>query len=129
MSVLDNYLTDLNTTLHLTANEKNDIQTYYLQDGDELRDILNNSSISPLQQAARVSDLRDKRNDKIEALLGDVDRRHEFFTVEANYRVALTEAAATGALCPAQTPAPVPTPTDTTPGQAEPIPTPKTPVM
>jgi hypothetical protein len=106
VSVLDHYLQDLNDSLKLSAQEKADIQTYYLADGIQLHDILNDSSLSPLQQAQQVSDLRDKRNDKIEALLSDVDRRRDFFAIEANYRVALTEAAANGALIPAQMPPP-----------------------
>lgn len=123
VSVLDHYLTDLNDTLKLSAEEKKDIQTYYLADGKDLHTIFNDNSISPLQQAQQVSDLRDKRNDKIDALLSDVDRRREFFRVEASYRVALTEAAADGALIPAETPAPAPS--EAAPSQSEAPPSPK----
>jgi hypothetical protein len=116
--VLGNYLKDLDDTLKLSAEEKKDIETYYLADGVELKNLLNDSSLSPLQQAQQVSVLRDQRDDKIANLLADLDRRREFFQVEAKYRVALTEAAADGALVPAQTPAPAPAPTGAAPGQA-----------
>jgi hypothetical protein len=121
--VLDNYLKDLNDTLTLSANEKSEIQNYYLTDAPLLNGILNDPSLSPLQQEQQVSDLRDKRNARIEALLEDVDRRHEFFKVEAAYRVALTDAAADGTLVPAPPPPAAPAPSDIAPGEAEPIPT------
>jgi hypothetical protein len=91
--------------LKLTADEKKEIQTYYLEDGPALEKILNDSSLSPLQQDQQVSDLRDARNAKITSLLGDVDRTQAFFQVESQYRVALIDSAAEGGLLPAQ-PAP-----------------------
>jgi len=121
-TVLDGYLKDLDDALKLSADEKKDIQTYYLADGAQLQSILNDPSLSPLQQDVQVCDLRDKRNAKIEALLQDVDRQRDFFKVEAQYRVALTESAATGGLLPQQTPPPAPTPQSATPGGAEPVP-------
>jgi hypothetical protein len=98
--VLDAYLKDLDDTLGLSANEKTEIQNYYLTDAPKLTGILNDPTLSPLQQEQQVADLRDERNAKIEALLEDTDRRHEFFQVEAAYRVALIEAAADGTLVP-----------------------------
>jgi hypothetical protein len=122
-AIFETYLKDLNDTLKLTPDVQKDIQTYYETDGPHLKDILNDPSLSPLQEDQQVSDLRDQRNAKIVALLQDPDRQREFFKVEAGYRVALIESAADGGLVPAQTPAPAPAPTQTTPGQAEPIPT------
>jgi hypothetical protein len=120
--VLDNYMKELADTLKLTAEEKQDIETYYLADGVLLDNILNNASISPLQQATQVSDLRDARNEKIEALLQDVDRQHEFLQIESRYRVALTELAADGGLVPAQSIPAAPAPSATPPGQTDPTP-------
>jgi hypothetical protein len=114
---------DLTDALKLTAEEKNDIQTYYLADGTVLRDTLNDESLSPLKQAEKVAELRDTRDEKIEALLQEVDRQREFFEVEDRYRVALTEAAMEGGLLPAGALPAVPTPTGTLPGAAEPTPT------
>ena len=121
--VLDAYLKELNDTLSLSPNEKSEIQNYYLTDAPKLTSLLNDPSLSPLQQEEQVSDLRDRRNARIEALLEDVDRRHEFFKVEAAYRVALIDAAADGRLAPAAPPAAAPAPSDIAPGKAEPIPT------
>jgi hypothetical protein len=121
--ILDAYLKELNDTLGLSATEKTEIESYYLTDAPKLNSLLNDPSLSPLQQEEQVSDLRDRRNEKIGALLEGVDRRHEFFKVEAVYRVALVDAAADGTLVPA-TPTPAaPAPSDIAPGEAEPIPT------
>jgi hypothetical protein len=105
-SMLDNYLAELNEALKLSPEEKTDIQSYYLADGAALKSILNGDSLSPQDQAQKVADLRDSRNEKIEALLHDGDRQREFYQVEAKYRVALTEFAADGGLASAQPPAP-----------------------
>ncbi len=121
-TILDNYLKDLGEAFTLSDNEKKAIQSFYLADGILLKNVLNNDSVSPLQQAQQVSDLRDTRNAKIEALLEDVDRQQEFLKVEAHYRVALTELAADGGLIPAGAVPPVAAPTQTPPGKAEPIP-------
>jgi hypothetical protein len=120
---LDDYLKDLTDTLKISDDEKKAIQTYYLADGTLLKNILNNDALSPLQQARQVSDLRDARNAKINALLQDVNRQRAFLEVEAKYRVALTELAADGGLVPAQTPPPAPSAVP--PAQAEKIPTAK----
>jgi len=93
---LDDYIKDLTATLKLTDTEKKKIEAYYVADGVQIKDILNNDALSPLQQAQRVADLRDTRNIKIEALLDDLDRQREFLKIEARYRVALTELAANG---------------------------------
>jgi hypothetical protein len=100
-SLLDTYIKDLADTLKLSANEQTEIQAYYLEDGAQLQKILNDPALSPLQQAQQVSDLRDARDAKIEAVLIGADRVHEFYQVEARYRVALTELAAQGGLVPA----------------------------
>ena len=105
-SKLDNYINELATPLKLTDAEKKEIEGYYVADGDPLKKILNDDTLSPLQQARQVSDLRDARNVKIEALLDDLDRQHEFLKIEARYRVALTELAANGGLVAAPPPAP-----------------------
>jgi hypothetical protein len=101
-SILDNYLADLNDALKLSAQEKQTIQNDYLADGPALKNILNDPALSPLQQARQVADLRQKRDAKIDTLLEDPQRRHDFYEVEARYRVALTESAADGEVAPAQ---------------------------
>jgi len=104
----DEYLKELTDTLKLSDEEKKAIQTYYLSDGMLLKNILNNDAISPLQKAQQVSDVRDARNTKIEALLQDDDRQRAFLKVEAQYRVALTVLAADGGLVPALPPSVAP---------------------
>ena len=124
-SILTSYLDDLSSTLKLSASEKTDIKGYYEADSVPLQNILNDPAISPLKQAQQVSDLRNARNAKIEALLADADRQRDFFQVEANYRVALIESAARGGLTPpGAAPAAVPTPADTAPGDANVSPNP-----
>jgi hypothetical protein len=114
-SVLDDYLKDLTTALKLSDSEKQEIGGYYLDDGAQLRNMLNDDSLSPLQQARLVSDLRDQRNAKIATLLDDLDRQHEFLQIEARYRVALTELAANGGLVAAAPPAAAPAATPPAP--------------
>jgi len=109
---------DLGDALKLNPEEKKDIQAYYLSDGVLLKNILNNDSLSPFQQAQQVGDLRDARNAKIEALLEDADRQHKFFPIEARYRVALTELAAASELVPPP-PAPAAASTNAAPAQTE----------
>ena len=118
----DDYMKDLADALKLSDDEKREIQTYYLADGVLLKNVLNNDSLSPLQQVQKVSDMRDVRNAKIEALLQDVDRKRTFFKVEARYRVALTELAADGGLVPA----PATPPPASAPASAEKSPAAKT---
>jgi hypothetical protein len=107
-SKLDDYIKDLTAALKLTDTEKKRIEAYYVADGVQLKNILNDDTLSPLQQARQVSDLRDTRNIKIESLLDDLDRQHEFRKIEARYRVALTELAANGGIVPPPPPPPVP---------------------
>jgi hypothetical protein len=121
-SVLNDYLAALDDKLKLSADEKKDIQTYYLADGQALDRILNDPTLSPLQQDQQVSDLRDHRNAKIGSLLADVDRNQEFLEVESQYRVPLIESAADGGLLPAEAPPPVPAPSGISPGAADPTP-------
>ena len=102
--LFDAYLKELTAALKLTDSEKKKIQGYYVADGAQIKEILNNDALSPLQQARQVSDLRDVRNIKIKALLDDLDRQSEFLKIEARHRVALTELAANGALVAAQPP-------------------------
>jgi hypothetical protein len=116
---LDAYIATLADDVPLSKDEQTDIKTYYLDDGATLQDILNDASLSPLEQTQQVDDLRHARNDKIAALLHDADRQKEFLLVEANYRVALVELAAKGGLIPATPPPRVPEPTSTTPAQAD----------
>jgi hypothetical protein len=104
-SLFDSYIKDLTTALNLTDAEKQEIKTYYLDDGPELKNILNDETLSPLQQAREVSDLRSARNARIETLLDDWRRQHEFLKIEARYRVALTELAASGGPAAATSPA------------------------
>jgi len=100
------YLDALKTGLKLSDDEQKQVQAFYLADGPTLQNILNDGSLSPLQQAQKVSDLRDARNGKIEALLENSDeRRREFMAIEAQYRVALTELAADGGLVAPPAPA------------------------
>lgn len=102
---LDDYFKDLKATLNLSDSEQKQIETYYANDGDQLKTILNNDTLSPLQQAEQVSKLRDTRNAKIEALLHDLERQREFLKIESRYRVALTELAANGGLVASAPPA------------------------
>jgi hypothetical protein len=104
----DDYLKDLTDRLKLSDDEKKEIESYYLADSTLLKNILNNDSISPLQKTRQVSDLRDTRNARINALLQDADRQQAFIAVEAQYRVALTELAANGGLVSAPPPPLVP---------------------
>jgi len=102
---LDAYMKDLTAELKLSDAEKQQIQSYYVVDGAQMQKILNDDTLSPLQQAQQVSDLRDARNTKIRDLLNDLDRKHAFDEIEAKYRVALTYLAADGQLI-AAAPAP-----------------------
>ncbi len=95
---LDDYIDVLKTELKLSDLEVKTITAYYVTDGDKLKQILNDDTLSPLQQAQQVADLRSERNDKISDLLHDLQRQHAFLDLEAQYRVALTELAANGGL-------------------------------
>jgi len=104
---LDDYISDLATTLKLSDTEKKQIENLYLADGDPMKTVLNNDALSPLQKAQQVADLRTARNTKIEALLQDGDQQAAFQQLEAKYRVALTESAWNGGWVAAP-PAPAP---------------------
>jgi hypothetical protein len=104
VATLDEYITELVPVLTLSDTEKTEIHDLYAADNDALQKILNDASLSPLQKAQQVSDLRDVRNQKIESILHNLDRNHAFYQVEAVYRVALTEAVADSAPAPATPP-------------------------
>ncbi len=101
---LDDYITELVPALNLSDVEKTEIHDLYAADTDALQKILNDASLSPLQKAQQVSDLRDVRNQKIESILHNLDRNHAFYQIEAVYRVALTKAVAESAPAPATPP-------------------------
>ena len=105
---LEDYINDLAKTLQLSDTDKKSIEDIYVADGDPMKTILNNDTLSPLQQAQQVSDLRDVRNAKIEAVLTDSTKQHEFLSLEAKYRVALTMLAAADGWVAAPPPAPAP---------------------
>jgi glucose/arabinose dehydrogenase len=115
---LDAYVADLADQLALSKDEQTDIKAYYQEDGARMQTILNDPSLSPLQQQQQIDDLRDARNGKIEALLKDVDRQAKFLQLEGAYRVALVELATQGGLVPTSTPPNVPQPTQTPSAQA-----------
>jgi hypothetical protein len=122
---LDAYIKDLTSELKLSAAEAKEIEDYYADDSSALNKILNDASLSPLQQTEQVDAMRDARNDKITALLEDTVRRHAFMEMEATYRVALIELAADGGLVPAPgTPAAKPAPATPAPAPAAPAPAP-----
>jgi len=93
---LDDFITELTTVANLGDTDKKEVEDLYVADGPKMKTILNDDTLSPFQKAQQVSDLRNTRNAKIEIILIDVDRKYDFFTVEAKYRVALTELAADG---------------------------------
>ena len=83
-SILDKYISDLTDAVKLSDDEKKEIQAYYQADGTPLQKLLNDPTLSPLEQAGQVADLRDQRDAKIDALLQDPLRQHEFYEVEAH---------------------------------------------
>ncbi len=125
-SILSDYLGELKDTLKLSAEEQSEIEAFYQNDGPTLEKILNDPALSPLEQDRQVADLRNKRDTKIDDLLQDAGRRHDFSELEARYRVALLDFAAEGGLSPAPTASPAPTPNAAPPAQAEPGPATKT---
>ncbi len=92
------YIKDLTSTLKLSDTEKQEITAFYVADNGPLQKILNDDSLSPIQKAQQVSNLRDARNTKILDLLNTLDRQHAFADIEAKYRVTLTDLAANGQL-------------------------------
>jgi hypothetical protein len=117
-SILDKYISDLTDAVKLSDDEKKEVQAYYQADGTTLQKVLNDPTLSPLQQAQQVADLRDQRDAKVDALLQDPLRQHEFYEVEANYRVALTLFAADGGLIPAPAASAAPPPAAVSPAPA-----------
>ena len=113
-SKFDDYINELGATLKLSEDEKKSIRSYYEADGNLLANTLNNDSLSALQKAQQVSDMRDARNAKINTLLHDSERQAAFSVIEAKYRVSLTELAANGGLIPPPA-APTPAPAAATP--------------
>lgn len=112
---LDAYLQALAAAVTLSKDQQTNIKAYYLSDGAKMQAILNDPSLSPLQQTQQIDALRDQRNDTIEELLPDPASVQKFRQVEANYRVALVILAANGQLVSA-TPAPTaPKPAAATP--------------
>jgi quinoprotein glucose dehydrogenase len=103
VAMLDGYLDVLAAKLALSLNEKAAIKADYLGDGADLRDVLNDRSLSPLEQQRRVDAIEQARDAKIDALLGDIDRRHAFHELEAAYRVKLLDLAAQGGFAGSQT--------------------------
>lgn len=97
-ALLNAYIAELAADVPLSKDEQAGIKTAYADDAAKLKDILNNASLSPLEQTQQVDDLRDTRNARIEDLLHDADRQQKFLHIEANYRVALIELAASGGL-------------------------------
>jgi hypothetical protein len=104
---LDDYIKELADELKLSNPEKAQIQADYVNDGPALQKILNDDLLSPLQKTQQVDQLRDVRNNKIEMLLVDLDRRQAFREIEAKYRAALIDPAADGEFAAAP-PAPAP---------------------
>jgi hypothetical protein len=92
------YMKELTSTLKLSDTEKQEITSFYVADNGPLQKILNDDSLSPIQKAQQVSNLRDARNTKILDLLNTLDRQHAFVEIEAEYRVILTDLAANGQL-------------------------------
>ena len=107
---LDVYMKDLTDQLKLSKTEQQEVQADYVNDGPKLKGILNDPSLSPLQQAQQVSDLRNQRNAKIDGLLDDLGRKQLFLENEAKYRVALTMLAADTGLASPTPPASAPAP-------------------
>ena len=105
-AILDDYITVLTTTLTLSDADKKAIHDLYTADGAALQKILNDDTLSSLQKAQQVADLRDVRNTKIDQILHDLDKQKAFSETEAVYRVSLTEFAADGGLAPTPPPAP-----------------------
>jgi len=103
---LEDYINDMATTLKLSDADKKSVEDIYVSDNDLMKAALNDDTLSPLQQAQKVADLRGARNAKIAALLIDPARNLEFLKVEAKYRVALTELAADGGWGSSTPPAP-----------------------
>jgi hypothetical protein len=120
-SIFDKFISELTDAVKLSDDEKKEIESLYQGDGPTLQKLLDDPSISPLQQTEQVAELRNQRDEKIDTLLQDPARQHQFYEVEAKYRVALTQLAADGGLVPG---APAPTPPAATPPPAAAPPSP-----
>ena len=119
---LDSYLAELKDACALSKDEEQQVHELYLADGAAWQQALADPNLSPMQQEQKISDLRDARNGKIEALLIDPARQSAFRGVEAQYRVALDELAAVGGLTPVSKPPIAPSPSDVSPAD---VPVPK----
>jgi hypothetical protein len=102
---LDDFINEVASTLNLGDGDKKKLEALYVADGPPLQETLNDDSLSPLQKAEKVSDMRDTRNAKVVELLPDAGQQEAFFKIEAKYRVALTELAAEGGLVASPAPA------------------------
>lgn len=100
---LDAYLKALSDAVTLSKDQQTNIKSYYLSDGAKMQAILNDPSLSPLQQTQQIDALRDRRNDAIEELLPDPRSLAKFREVEAKYRVALVILAANGEMASSTT--------------------------
>jgi len=120
------YFDALANGLSLTDPEKKEITDIYEADGAAIQKIGNDASLSSLQKAQQIADLRDTRNSKIEDILHDIDRKKAFHDVEVVYRVDVTVIALDGQLLPPPPPAPaIPAPAPAaapTPAKSEPAP-------
>jgi hypothetical protein len=101
---LDAYMKALTAAVSLSKDQQTNIKSYYLGDGAKMQAILNDASLSPLQQTQQIDALRDRRNDTIEELLSDAAAQQKFLQVEAKYRVALVILAANGGMASSTTP-------------------------
>ncbi len=114
----DEFINDVAKEMSLSDAEKKSIQSAYQNDAPNLQKILNDETLSPLQQAQQVADIRTERNQKISEALGSPDKMQQFLEIEAKYRVALTLLAANGELAPAPAPPAAPASTNAAPGSS-----------
>jgi len=127
----DDYFAALASGVNLSDPEKKEITDIYEADGATIQKIGNDATLSPLQKAQQIADLRDVRNSKIEDILHDIDRKKSFHDIEAVYRVDVTVIALDGGLLPPPPPAPAasapaaaPAPAKGTPAPAQGTPPP-----
>ena len=95
-AALSKYLDGLTEKLLLTNEEREAIKADYLADGIVLRDVMNEPSISSLTQDRQVSVIEQARDEKIESRFEDIDRRHTFHILAAQFRPKFIEMAAQG---------------------------------
>jgi quinoprotein glucose dehydrogenase len=102
-ALLDAYLDTLATKLPLSAEEEAAIRAEYLAGAPAVHEAMNDRSLAPLEQQQRVDAIEQARDARIDAQLQDVERRHAFHEIEAEYRVRLVDLAARGAFTGSQT--------------------------